>query len=188
MVATLDDKMSWIAAPTVFILPSHYSIGAGYAESNLGGENKKMLLYAQYGNLTSLVLGTFLDPAIHGSKWETRFDIYLLHQITDEYSNVDPRSFAIERESTETFLDAGALVGYRFAWWLVGETPAARRVRVLSRLATRATPRRHRSPHRRPTAGTSRCKRILDARSSQPSLRRDVGPVRAAPARGEHPR
>jgi outer membrane protein insertion porin family len=122
VVATLDDKMSWIAAPTVFILPSHYSVGAGYAESNLGGENKKMLLYAQYGNLTSLILGTFLDPAVHGSKWETRFDVYLLHQITDEYSNVDPRSFAIERESTETFLDAGALVGYRFAWWLVGET------------------------------------------------------------------
>ncbi|MEO8840621.1 MAG: BamA/TamA family outer membrane protein [Kofleriaceae bacterium] len=122
VVATLDDKMSWIAAPTVFILPSHYSVGAGYAESNLGGENKKMLLYAQYGNLTSLVLGTFLDPAVHGSKWETRFDVYLLHQVTDEYSNVDPRSFAVERESTETFLDAGALVGYRFAWWLVGET------------------------------------------------------------------
>ena len=28
---TLDDKMSWIAAPTLFILPSHYSVGAGYA-------------------------------------------------------------------------------------------------------------------------------------------------------------
>lgn len=122
VVATLDDKLSWIAAPTLFILPSHFSVGAGYAESNLGGENKKMLLYAQYGNLTSLVLGTFLDPAVRGSKWETRFDLYLLHQITNEYSNVDARSFATERQSTETFLDAGALVGYRFAWWLVGET------------------------------------------------------------------
>ena len=121
VVATLEDKMSWIAAPTLFILPDHFSVGAGYAESNLGGENKKMLLYGQYGNRTSLILGTFLDPSIHGTKWEARYDLYLLHQITDEYANIDPRSFAIERESTETFLDAGALVGYRPFWWLVEE-------------------------------------------------------------------
>lgn len=123
LVATLKDKLSWIAAPTLFILPSHYSVGVGYAESNLGGENKKMLLYAQYGNRTSMILGTFLTPSVRGTKWETRFDLYLLHQITDEYANLTnaPTSFAIERESTETFLDAGALVGYRFAWWLIGE-------------------------------------------------------------------
>jgi len=123
VVATLKDKMSWIAAPTLFILPSHYSVGAGYAESNLGGENKKMLLYAQYGNATSMILGTFLNPSVRGTKWETRFDLYLLHQLTSEYANLTnaPTSFAVERVSTETFLDAGALVGYRFAWWLVGE-------------------------------------------------------------------
>lgn len=121
VVATLEDKMSWIAAPTLFILPSHYSVGVGYAESNLGGENKKLLLYAQYGNLTSMILGTFLDPSVRGTKWETRFDLYLLHQTTDEYANVDPRSFALARQSTETFLDAAALVGYRFQWWLVQE-------------------------------------------------------------------
>lgn len=121
VVATLQDKLSWIAAPTLFILPSSYSIGAGYAESNLGGENKKLLLYGQIGSRTSLLLGTFLDPSVHGSHWEARYDLYLLHQITTEYSNVNPRSFAIERESTETFLDAGFLLGYRFAWWLVQE-------------------------------------------------------------------
>ena len=120
VVATVKDKMSWIAAPTLFILPSHFSVGAGYAESDLGGENKKLLLYGQYGNRTSLFLGTFLDPSFHGSKWQTRLDLYLLHQVTDEYANPmnDPRSFAIDRESTETFLDGGILIGYRFAWWL----------------------------------------------------------------------
>ncbi len=121
VVATLEDKLSWIAAPTLFILPSSYSIGAGYAESNLGGENKKLLLYGQIGSRTSLLLGTFLDPSIHGSHWEARYDLYLLHQITTEYANVNPRSFAIERQSTETFLDAGYLLGYRFTWWLVQE-------------------------------------------------------------------
>ena len=123
VVGTLKDKMSWIAAPTVFILPSHWAVGAGYAESNLGGENKKMLLYGQLGNRTSLFLGTFLDPSVRGTKWLTRFDVYLAHEIVDEYVNatIAPRSFAIDRESTQTFLDAGALVGYTFKWWLVGD-------------------------------------------------------------------
>jgi outer membrane protein insertion porin family len=121
LVATLDDKLSWIAAPTLFILPSSYSIGAGFAQSDLGGENKKLLLYGQIGSRTSLLLGTFLDPSIRGSHWEARYDLYLLRQITTEYANVNPRSFAIEREATETFLDAGYLLGYRFAWWLVQE-------------------------------------------------------------------
>jgi outer membrane protein assembly factor BamA len=123
VVAILHDKMSWIAAPTVFILPSHWAIGAGYAESDLNGQNKKMLLYGQLGNRTSLFLGTFLDPSINGTKWLTRFDVYLLHEIISEYKNptTDARSFTVDRESTETFLDAGALVGYTFAWWMIGD-------------------------------------------------------------------
>jgi outer membrane protein insertion porin family len=123
VVATLDDKLSWIAAPALFVLPSHWAVGVGYAESDLGGENKKLLLFGQLGNRTSLFLGTFLDPSVKGSKWQARFDVYLLHEITDEYANPknDPRSFAVDRTSTMTFLDAGALVGYTFAWWLVSD-------------------------------------------------------------------
>ena len=123
VVAELVDKLSWIAAPTLFVLPSHWAVGVGYGESDLGGENKKMLLYGQLGNRTSLFLGTFLDPSVKGTKWQARADIYLLHMITDEYANPpsDPSSFAIDRTTTMTFLDAGALVGYTFAWWLVGD-------------------------------------------------------------------
>jgi outer membrane protein insertion porin family len=118
---TLDDKMSWIAAPTAYVLPSHWSVGVGYAESDLGGTNRKLLLYGQLGNRTSLVLGTYLDPAIHGTKWQMRFDVYVLHEIEDEYVNPpnDPTSQAVGRETTENFLDAGALLGYAFRWWLV---------------------------------------------------------------------
>ena len=121
VVCTLADKMSWIAAPTAYVLPSHWAIGAGYAESDLGGTNRKMLLYGQLGNRTSLFLATYLDPSIHGTKWQARFDLYTLHQINDEYENPasDPTSKAIARESTETFLDGGALLGYAFRWWLV---------------------------------------------------------------------
>ena len=123
VVCTLDDKMSWIAAPTAYVLPSHWSVGAGYAESDLGGTNRKLLLYGQLGNRTSLFLATYLDPSIHGTKWQARFDLYTLHEIIDEYANPssDPTSQAVARESTETFLDAGALIGYAFRWWAVAD-------------------------------------------------------------------
>jgi outer membrane protein assembly factor BamA len=123
MVAQLHDKMSWIAAPTLFVLPNHWAVGAGYAESDLGGANKKMLLYAQLGNRQSMFLGTFLDPSIHGTHWQARFDIYLLHEIDDEYTNPpsDPRSFAVDRETTMTFLDGGMLLGYQLYWWLIAD-------------------------------------------------------------------
>ena len=123
IVATLDDKLSWIAAPTLFVLPDHWAVGVGYAESNLRGEDRKMLLYGQIGNRSTLFLGTYLDPSVRGTRLQARFDLYLLHQITDEYDNPanDPRSFAIDRRSTENFLDVGGLVGWTFAWWLIAD-------------------------------------------------------------------
>ncbi len=123
VVCTLVDKLSWIAAPTAYVLPSHWSVGAGYAESDLGGTNRKMLVYGQLGNRTSLFLATYLDPSIHGTKWQTRFDIYMLHEIIDEYENpsFDATSMTVARESTEHFLDGGALLGYAFRWWLVAD-------------------------------------------------------------------
>ena len=101
LVATVVDKLSWIAAPTLFILPQHWAVGAGYAEANLRGEDRKKLLYGQLGNRQSLILGTYLDPSVRGTRLQARVDVYLLHQIIDEYANPmnDPRSFAIDRES-----------------------------------------------------------------------------------------
>ena len=123
MVVTVADKLSWIAAPTLFILPSHWAAGVGFAESNLRGEDRKMLLYAQLGNRSSLVLGTYLDPSVRGTRLQARLDIYLLHQITDEYDNpaMDPQSSAIDRTTTETFIDFGGLLGWTFYWWLIGD-------------------------------------------------------------------
>ena len=123
VVCKLHDKHSWIAAPTAYILPGRYSVGGGFAESDLGGKNQKLLLYGQLGTATSLFLGAYLDPSIHGTKWQWRADVYLLHQIEDEYVNAPnmKTSFAVSRESTDTFLDAGLLLGYTFRWWLVGD-------------------------------------------------------------------
>jgi outer membrane protein assembly factor BamA len=120
VIATVEDKLSWIAAPTLYILPGTWSFGVGYAENDLLGENKKMLLYGQIGNRTSLFFGTYLDPSFRGSPLQLRFDIYTLHKSITEYENPpdDPQSTAIARETTMTFLDAGVLVGWKFRWWL----------------------------------------------------------------------
>ncbi|MDB4956903.1 MAG: family outer membrane protein [Myxococcales bacterium] len=123
VVAMLKDKMSWIAAPTVYVLPSSWSVGVGYAENNLLGEEKKLLLYGQIGNRTNLFFGTYLDPAVNGTKLQLRFDIYAYRRYVQEYLNPpsDPRSFEVGRETQQTFLDGGVLVGWRFYWWLVAD-------------------------------------------------------------------
>jgi outer membrane protein assembly factor BamA len=123
VVATLEDKLSWIAAPTLYLLPSNTAFGVGFVENDLGGRDQKILLYGQLGTQTSILFGTFLDPAFHGSKFTYRTDIYLERRHIDEYANPpgDATSQVISRTTTQTFLDAGLLVGWNFKWWLVGD-------------------------------------------------------------------
>lgn len=123
IAATVHDRLSWFVAPAIYVLPSSYSFGVGYAENNLLGEDKKVLVYGQLGNRTSLFFATFLDPAVDGTRMQLRFDVYAYHKQLLEYANPanDARSQLVDRETTTTFLDAGALVGYKFAWWLIGD-------------------------------------------------------------------
>lgn len=123
VVATAVDKHSWIAAPTVFALPGNKAFGVGFAENNFQGTAQKFLLYGQIGTKTSLLFATFLDPAFHGSKLTWRTDIYAFRRQIQEYLNPrdDPGSFAIERSTTATYLGGGALIGWNFLWWLVGD-------------------------------------------------------------------
>jgi outer membrane protein insertion porin family len=123
LVATLDDKMSWFAAPTIYVLPTNRAVGAGYVQNDLGGRDQKLLLYGQLGTQTSLLFGTFLDPAYHGSKLTYRFDLYLERRGIDEYENPanDSTSKAIARSTRQVFIDAGALIGWTFKWWLVAD-------------------------------------------------------------------
>lgn len=123
LVATLDDKLSWIAAPTLYLLPDNWSVGLGYAENNLFGEDKKLLLYGQYGNVSSLFFGTYLDPAFRGTRLQLRFDLYYVHRRLYEYRNdpAFPTNYTIDRTSTWTFVDLGVLFGWRFYWWLVAD-------------------------------------------------------------------
>jgi outer membrane protein assembly factor BamA len=123
VVATVADKHSWVIAPTVFALPGNTAFGVGYAENDFRGLDQKYLLYAQIGTRTSLFFGTFLDPAVHGTKLTWRTDLYAYRRDLNEYANPhdDPRSFAITRTTTSTYLGGGALIGWNFLWWLMGD-------------------------------------------------------------------
>jgi len=60
---------------------------------------------------------------VHGTPLTYRVDVYLERKQIDEYANPpgDPTNFDVARTTEETFLDAGALVGWNFYWWLVGD-------------------------------------------------------------------
>ncbi len=120
VVAELKDKLRQIAAPTVYISPGTWSVGVGYVNNDLRGEDKKLLLYGQLGNRTNLFYGAYLDPSVNGTKLTLRLDIFTYQMIRPEYANPvdDPTNFSVARYATETFLDAGALVGWQFKWWL----------------------------------------------------------------------
>ncbi|HEY6039354.1 MAG TPA: BamA/TamA family outer membrane protein [Kofleriaceae bacterium] len=123
VVATLEDKLSWIAAPTLYLTNPNRAVGVGFVENDLGGRDQKLLLYGQLGTQTSILFATFLDPAYHGSKLTYRFDLYLENRYIDEYANPvsDPTNQEVERSTRQIFLDAGALVGWNFAWWAVAD-------------------------------------------------------------------
>ncbi|HEU4731100.1 MAG TPA: BamA/TamA family outer membrane protein [Kofleriaceae bacterium] len=123
LVVTAVDKHSWIAAPTAFALPGNLAFGLGYAENNFRGLDQKFLLYGQIGTRNSLFLGSFLDPAYHGTKLTWRTDLYLFRREIGEYANpaADPTSFAIDRTTTATYLGGGALIGWNFLWWLAAD-------------------------------------------------------------------
>jgi outer membrane protein insertion porin family len=123
LVATLTDKLSWVVAPALYVLSDAWSVGAGFVENNLFGEDKKVLLYGQVGSQSSLFFGTYYVPSFRGTQLMLRFDAYFLHRVIDEYENPhdDPTSRAIARTSTWTWIDPAALVGWRWAWWLSGD-------------------------------------------------------------------
>ena len=121
VVATVKDKLSWIVGPTIYLLPTNKAFGVGFVENDLGGRDQKLILYGQLGTQQSILFATFLDPSVHGTKWQYRVDTYLERRQIDEYANplLDPTDQTIARTTQETFLDFGALVGYTFRWWAV---------------------------------------------------------------------
>ena len=123
VVATLDDKHSWVIAPTVFLLSGNQAFGVGFAENNFRGKNEKILLYGQIGTRESLFFGTFLNPSISGGPLSYRIDLYAYRRGLTEYENPtnDATDASIARITTTTYLGFGGLIGFRPLWWLVAD-------------------------------------------------------------------
>lgn len=110
------DKHSWIIAPTFYNQPGNVGGGVGFGENNLWGQNKKLLLYAQYATADSLFLGAYLDPSIAGSAFYWRVDTFLRRERVTEFSPPSGTSGFLEqpeplRLSTMNYLNGGILFG-----------------------------------------------------------------------------
>jgi outer membrane protein assembly factor BamA len=123
VVATLEDKHSWVIAPTLFLLSGNQAVGVGFAENNFRGKNQKLLVYGQIGTRESLFFGTFLNPSLAGTPLTYRIDLYAYRRGITEYTNPtdDAGDASIARITTTDYLGGGALVGYRIAWWLTAD-------------------------------------------------------------------
>ena len=114
LVLSVHDKLSWIVAPIFHYSTGDYGGGLAYANSNLLGTNKKLLLIAQYTTSTSLLFFAFLDPNIRNSRFYYRVDALLRRDNIWEYAagNIgDPR---IERTTALDTFGAAALAGVNF--------------------------------------------------------------------------
>ncbi len=123
VVCTLDDKHSWVIAPTIFLLSGNQAFGVGFAENNFQGKNQKLLLYGQIGTRESLFFATFLNPSLAGTPLTYRIDLYAYRRGITEYANPtdDATDASIARITTTTYLGGGALIGYRPAWWFTAD-------------------------------------------------------------------
>jgi len=108
------DKHSWIIAPTFYNQPGNRGGGAGFAEANLFGKAKKLLLYAQIATADSFFIGGYVDPSIAGSRFSWQLDTFLRSEEVTEYAI--PSSYVDHvspvRISDMRYLNAGVKVGF----------------------------------------------------------------------------
>jgi outer membrane protein assembly factor BamA len=82
-----------------------------------------VLLYGQIGSVNSFFAGAYLLPLFRGNKMTMRFDVFLQRKLSQEFANPpnDPANLELARESTETFLNGGFLLGWNHNWWLTSD-------------------------------------------------------------------
>lgn len=108
------DKHSWIIAPTVYLQPGNKGAGVGFGENNLGGANKKLLLYLQIATADSLFIAGYLDPSLVGSRhFYWRAYTFNRREDVTEYSSPNELFVAPVPEKTTTmwYLNAAVLLG-----------------------------------------------------------------------------
>jgi outer membrane protein assembly factor BamA len=113
-IISAKDKLSWVIAPLAFASPGNYGGGLVFAHGNLFGQNKKLLVYADYTTAEKLLFVAFLDPNVRNTRFYYRIDILLRRDTIREYArgwDFDPR---ISREMDLDTFGAGVLAGVNF--------------------------------------------------------------------------
>jgi outer membrane protein assembly factor BamA len=113
----VEDKHSWVIAPTFYNQPTNTGGGIGFGENNLFGENKKLLLYGQVATGDSFFIGAYVDPSIGGTPVNWAADVFLRYERVIEYSG--PTRFVIDedspvepvRQSKMMYLNSGLKLG-----------------------------------------------------------------------------
>lgn len=107
------DKFSWVIAPTLYLQPGNTGGGVGFAENNLFGEAKKILIYGQIATADSLFLAGYVDPSIAGTRFYWRLDTFLRREIVSEFDSRDEFLEQPERErlTTMNYLNGGYILG-----------------------------------------------------------------------------
>ena len=121
---SVRDKISWVIAPTFSLSSSNIGGGVLYAENNLFGENKKLLIAAQLTSAESGIYIGFLNSNIFN--WyplSLTMEALYKRDRTDEYapdaSEEDP---PLERRTT--VLSYGGGIGFVLNWFDVVKTAA----------------------------------------------------------------
>jgi outer membrane protein assembly factor BamA len=113
----VQDKHSWVIAPTFYNQPTNTGGGLGFGENNLFGENKKLLLYGQVATGDTFFIGAYVDPSIAGTPFNWQADVFLRYERVIEYST--PTRFIVDEEhplepvrrSKMMYLNAGTKFG-----------------------------------------------------------------------------
>jgi outer membrane protein assembly factor BamA len=113
----VQDRHSWVVAPTFYNQPTNTGGGIGFGESNLFGENKKLLLYGQVATGDTFFVGAYVDPSVGGTPVNWAADVFLRYERVIEYSA--PTRYLIDdehrvdpvRRSKMMYLNGGLKLG-----------------------------------------------------------------------------
>jgi outer membrane protein insertion porin family len=113
-IISAKDKLSWVIAPLAFASEGNYGGGLVFAHGNIFGQNKKLLVYADYTTAEKLLFVAFLDPNVRNTRFYYRADLLIRRDTIREYArgwDGDPR---ISREMDLDTFGAGLLAGVNF--------------------------------------------------------------------------
>jgi outer membrane protein assembly factor BamA len=110
----VKDRHSWAVAPTFFFQPTNRGAGFGYGETNLFGENKKLIIYGQVATGDSMFIAGYRDPQVGNTPFLWQAELWLRRDRQFEYA--PPTSLVTEsrrvRETKLNVLRGGVRLGY----------------------------------------------------------------------------